>query len=92
MSADDYEVLAKLIAQDFRDVLADRKLKGEDRITALVEIVGKLHENLAGVDMNNVHMAVESIEHNGGDVTINIDANGHVESVDCTGAHLRFWA
>jgi hypothetical protein len=88
----DYTVLAELIAGDFREVLADRTLKGEDRITALVEVVGRLHENLAGVDFNGVNMAIESVEYNEGDAVVNIDANGRIESVDCAGAHLRFFA
>jgi hypothetical protein len=88
----DYAVLAELIAGDFREVLADRKLKGEERITALVEVVGRLHENLAGVDFNGVNAAIESVEWNEGDAVVNIDANGRIESVDCTGAHLRFFA
>jgi hypothetical protein len=88
----DYAALAELIAGDFREVLADRTLKGEERITALVEVVGRLHENLAGVDFNGVNMAIESVEWNDVDAVVNIDANGRIESVDCTGADLRFWA
>lgn len=89
----DYKVLAGLLGDDFREVLADRTLKGEDRITALIECVGRLHENLASVDMRNCHVPVEQIEYNGGDLVLNIDANGHVESVAFGyGADLSFYA
>ena len=67
---------------EFEEILKDRKLKQGDKVDALIEAVDGMLGDVAGVSFSGVNGAVRTDHLNDGDLHVNSDANGRVESIN----------
>lgn len=89
------EYLNANLSEEFGLILADRKLKREEKVRALIEAVDAMLGNVAGVSFNGVNAAVRTEYRNDDDLHVNIDANERIESIDFNGtgiADFHFFA
>lgn len=88
--------LNQWLTDEFGEVLADKSLKTvKAKTQALIEVVGRLHASVAGLDFRNTHAGIHREKRNDGDLTLHTDANGNLEALEIIeGDHvadLRFW-
>lgn len=80
--SDRIEYLTGLLGAEFQQILADRKIKGGERTEALIECVDRLLENVCAIHFRGGRAGIEHEVRNDGDITLNVDGNGRITSID----------